>query len=181
MCHPILSHPPPTSCCGVQRTLKSCAITQSSDPVALPLLRGAPAQLDGFFMDTLLPVSALSVLIQDYGSLCAHVGHYFRTSSKHRTRLGHSIRPTQHPSRQQIRKKNPFQLAEEPGSKEPPPPASAGNSTCILTPPADKDRKTSLFQNLTCTLCRACYPQSGPREGLVNTTTPICYPHDHFK
>lgn len=105
-------------------------------------------------MDTLLPVSALSVLIQDYESLCAHVGHYFRTSSKHCTRLGHSILPTQHPSRQQIRKKNPFQLAEEPGSKEMPQP-QLETPACILrilTPPADKDRKTSLFQNLTFTL-----------------------------
>lgn len=81
-------------------------ISQSSDPVALPLLRGASAQLNGFFMDTLLPNSALSVFIRDYESPCSHVGHYFRTSPKHRTIPGHFIRPTQHPSRRQIRKKN---------------------------------------------------------------------------
>lgn len=141
-------HLPPR--CGVQRTLKSCTIPRSSDPVALPLLRGTSAQLDGLFMDTLLPVSALSVLIQDYESLCAHVGHYFRTSSKHHTILGHFIRPTQHPSRQQIRKKIPFNWQKSLEAKKPP--SLSWRLRLLLTPPADKDRKISLFPNLTSTL-----------------------------
>lgn len=131
-------------------------------------------------MDTLLPVSALSVLIQDYESLCAHVGHYFRTSSKHCTRLGHSILPTQHPSRQQIRKKKiPFNWQKSLEAKKCPslswklPPASFASLPLLLT----KTERQASFRISPLPFPRACCPQPGPYfEGLMNIPTPYLLP-----